>query len=58
MRRRTMLRMLHDMKTYTLNNYEYYYSRTNRLWIVQSLYDGTIWFFNDKNDLIDWINYE
>ena len=53
-----MLRMLHHMKTYTLNNYEYHYSRTNRVWIVQSLYDGTIWFFNSKNDLIDWINYE
>jgi hypothetical protein len=46
------------MKTYTLNNYEYHYSRTSRVWIVQSLYDGTIWFFKDKNDLIDWLNYE
>jgi len=46
------------MKIYTLNNYAYHYSRNNRLWIVQSLYDGTIWFFKHKNELLDWINYE
>ena len=42
------------MKIYNINNYEYWYSRNNRLWIVQSLYDGTIWFFRNKNAAIDW----
>ena len=46
--------MMHGMKIYNLNNYEYWYSRTNRLWIVQSLYDVTIWFFSNKNAAINW----
>ena len=44
------------MKIYSLNNYEYWYSRSHRLWIVQSLYDGTIWFFKDRDAAIDWID--
>lgn len=41
-------------KFYTLNNFAYWYCRKNRLWIVQSLYDCTLWFFNNKPAAIAW----
>jgi hypothetical protein len=38
------------------NNYEYQFSRNKRIWICQSLNDGTIWFFNSKADVLKFVN--